>query len=236
MNFSRAYITEKNNLVFQTSIYTRGMDFQPYFEHLKNEFKELLITSIDGETRWTKFLLHGVPIWASMSDMALSMQENYPGMILGQTPHWLTTEKQREERHKPTSTAVIALIGQHTLETLGTRTLTVCNTTCRLAAYHPYGPASQCGNCYKLGHPTGVCKEEPCCGVCGKKDHTTKLHTCPADGCRQRGGCLHPPVLCVNCNSSLHRSVDPACSAKTVARLQSKHLLGNASMEFDTDV
>jgi hypothetical protein len=236
MNFGRAYITEKNNLVFQTSIHTRGMDFQPYFEHLKNEFKELFITSIDGETRWTKFLLHGVPIWASMSDLALSIQENYPGMILGQTPRWLTTEKQREEPHKPTSTAVIALIGQHTLETLETRTLIVCNATCRLAAYLPYGPASQCGNCYKLGHPTGVCKEESTCGVCGKQDHTTKLYTCPADECRQGGGCLHPPAYCVNCDSGLHRSVDPSCPAKTVARLQSKHQLGNASMEFDTDV
>jgi hypothetical protein len=50
MSFNRAYITEKDNLVFQTSIHTRGTDFQPYFEHLKNEFKELYITSIDGET------------------------------------------------------------------------------------------------------------------------------------------------------------------------------------------
>jgi hypothetical protein len=171
-----------------------------------------------------------------MSDLALSIEENYPGMTLGQTPRWLTTEKQREERHKPFSTAVIALIGQHTLKSLETRTLTVCNTTCRLAAYHPYGPASQCGNCYKLGHPTGVCKEEAVCGVCGKKDHTTKCHTCPADGCRQGGACTHTPLHCVNCNNDLHRSVDPTCPAKAAARQRSRRLLGSASMEFDTDV
>jgi hypothetical protein len=104
-----------------------------------------------------------------MLDLEISIKENYPGMVLGQFPRWLTTEKQREERHKPYSTAVIALVGKHTLESLGTPTLTVCNATCRLAAYQPYGPASQCGKCYKLGHPTGVCKEEATCGVSPQK-------------------------------------------------------------------
>jgi hypothetical protein len=236
--FVRCHATQKNNLVLQTSLKTRGTDYQPYLEAIKNAFEEeekLKVTSIDGEARWSKFILHGVPLAASMDDVAMSIQQSYPGILkLAQTPRWLTTESKRQASTKGMSSVVLAVAGQHTLQSLGYQYLYICNSRCRLAKYLPFGPASQCGKCCRFGHPTAMCRDEnPTCGVCGK-EHLTRHHTCPAADCRQGGRCTHTPTHCVNCANNLHTSIDPQCPAKAKARQQG--LNTEAVMEYDTMV
>jgi hypothetical protein len=236
--FVRCHATQKNNLVLQTSLKTCGTDYQPYLEAIKSAFEEeekLKVTSIDGEARWSKFILHGVPLAASMEDVAMSIQQSYPGILkLAQTPRWLTTETKRQNSTKGMSSVVLAIAGQHTLQSLGYQYLYICNSRCRLAKYLPFGPASQCGKCCRFGHPTAMCRDEnPTCGVCGK-GHLTRHHTCPAADCRQGGRCTHTPTHCVNCENNLHTSIDPQCPAKAKARQQGQNT--EATMEYDTTV
>ena len=236
--FVRCHATLKNNLVLQTSLKTCGTDYQPYLEAIKTAFEEeekLRVTSIDGEARWSKFILHGVPLAASMEDVTMSIQQSYPGILkLAQTPRWLTTETKRQNSSKGMSSVVLAVAGQHTLQSLGYQYLYICNSRCRLAKYLPFGPASQCGKCCRFGHPTAMCRDEnPTCGVCGKS-HLTRHHTCPAADCKQGGRCTHTPTHCVNCENNLHTSIDPQCPAKAKARQQGQNT--DATMEYDTTV
>ena len=236
--FVRCHTTLKNNLVLQTSLKTCGTDYQPYLEAIKTAFEEeekLRMTSIDGEARWSKFILHGVPLAASMEDVAMSIQQSYPGILkLAQTPRWLTTETKRQNSSKGMSSVVLAVAGQHTLQSLGYQYLYICNSRCRLAKYLPFGPASQCGKCFRFGHPTAMCRDEnPTCGVCGKS-HLTRHHTCPAADCKQGGRCTHTPTHCVNCENNLHTSIDPQCPVEAKARQQGQNT--DTTMKYDTTV
>ena len=102
--FIHCHITQKQNLVLQTSTKITGKDFLPYLDAIKMKVEteaKLQITSIEGEPRWSKFLLHGVPVTASMEEVAISIQQSYPGILkLTQTPCWLTTETKRQTSGK----------------------------------------------------------------------------------------------------------------------------------------
>ena len=93
--FIRCHVTMKQNLVLQTSMKTQGSDYLPYLEAIKARLEEegkLQVTAINGEPRWSKFLLHGVPTSASMEDVALSIQQSYPGVLkLAQCKTWATS-------------------------------------------------------------------------------------------------------------------------------------------------
>ena len=236
--FIRCHVTLKQNLVLQTSLKTKGSDFLPYLDAIKNALQEeakLQVTAIDGESRWSKFLLHGVPVTSTMGEVASSIMQSYPGAFkLAQTPRWLTTDAKRQASDRGMSTVVLSIAGQHTLQSLGHQHLYVCNSRCRLDKYLPFGPSSQCGNCYRFGHPTSMCQDKkPTCGVCGK-EHATRFHPCPAPDCSGGGRCLHSPTHCVNCNNSLYSSINPLCPTRAKVRLQKEN--SGTTPEFDTSV
>ena len=236
--FIRCHVTMKQNLVLQTSMKTQGPDYLPFLEAIKARLEEegkLQVTTIDGEPRWSKFLLLGVPTSASMEDVALSIQQSFPGVLkLAQTPRWLTSETKRQTSPKGMSTVVLSIAGCHTLQSLRYQYLYVCNSRCRLDRYLPYGPSSQCGNCCKFGYPTTLCQDKtPTCGVCGK-EHTTGFHPGLAPDCRGGGRCTHPPIRFVNCENSLHTSISPQYPSREKAR--QRHLSTVAQTEYDTSI
>ena len=68
----------------QTSTKAQGSDYLPYLEAVKAKLEEegkLRVTAIDGEPRWSKFLLHGVPTTATMEEVAMSIQQSYPAGV-----------------------------------------------------------------------------------------------------------------------------------------------------------
>ena len=142
--FVRCHVAMKQNLVLQTSTKTQGPDYLPYLEAIKNRLEDegkLRVTSIDGESRWSKSLPHDAPAVATMEEVAISIQQSYPGVLtLARTPRWLTTETKRQASVKGMSTAVLAIVGHHALQSLGYRYLYVCNSRCRLDRHLPYGP------------------------------------------------------------------------------------------------
>ena len=82
--FIRCHVTLKKNLVLQTSFKTKGFYYLRYLDAIKTAFEEkanLRVTSIDREPRWSKFILHGVPVTSTMEEVALSIQQSYPGVL-----------------------------------------------------------------------------------------------------------------------------------------------------------
>ena len=219
----RAYAQQHDTLVFETSPDTRGVDFEPAFPSIRAEFKDdLNITNILSEARWTHFLLHGVPLDYSVVEVEADIKMFYPALKLAMTPRWLVAdEAKRMERSaksrmgsempKLHSTMVITIVGQYTIDTIGTKTLSICNRICRLATFYALGANVLCGKCCKYGHETAACKEDSfTCGVCGE-DHQTSKHDCDKVNCKGGGRCIHGPYKCVNCNSATHTSIDPNC-------------------------
>ena len=170
---------------------------------------------IQFSTQWTKFVLSGITTRTRMDDIDTSLRTHYPQLKLTQPPRWLTTEEQRVT--KLASSVVIAIEGRHTLATLGTNALIVCNQDTTVRPYLSLRPDLQCGNCMQLGHTSGNCTNTTACGHCAK-EHLTKNHTCPAENCRQGGRCTHTPFYCVNCKSALHKSFDGACPTRVAAK------------------
>ena len=122
-SFVQCHVTRKKNLVFQTSTKTKGTDYLTYLDAIKAKIDQeakLQVTSIEGKPRWSKFLLHEVPISASMEDVAILIQQSYPRVLkLVQTPRWLTTESKQQTLEKGMSTVVLAIEGKYTLQSLG---------------------------------------------------------------------------------------------------------------------
>ena len=223
----------KQNLVLQTSMKTQGPSYLPYLEAIKVHLEEadkLQVTVIDGEPRWSKFLLYSVSTAASMHDVALSIQQSYSRILkLAQTSCWLTTITKHQTSLKGISTMVLSIAGCHTLQSLGYQYLYVCNSLCQLDHYLPYGTSSQCGNCCKFGHPTTLCQDKkPTCGT----EYTTHFHPCPAPDCQGGGRCTHPSMRCVNYENSLHTSISLQCPSREKAR--QRHLTTGAQTDYDT--
>lgn len=108
-------------MVFDTSLATRGTNYKSYFPALKQSLgNPITIDRIDGETPWSKFILHGTLIDTSMEAVTTSLHSNYPKLTLAQTRRWLIADKERyatkkDGTPKTGSAVVIALIENHSL-------------------------------------------------------------------------------------------------------------------------
>jgi len=52
--------------------------------------------------RFSQFLLHGVPTHLSLPEISDSIATNYPQLVQGQTPQWLTPASRRENKMNST--------------------------------------------------------------------------------------------------------------------------------------
>jgi hypothetical protein len=174
--------------------------------------------SVEIGKRSSQFLLHGVPTYLSLSEISDSIAANYPQLIQGQVPRWLTPADQRKE--KTNSTIVMTLTGNLKKANIGRQSLIVCNRECQLADYIAYGRSTQCRNCQGYGHPATLCHNASRCAVCAES-HETKDHPCSLPVCKKGHTCTHPPIRCANCNAP-HKASDPNCPERIMLRNMTK--------------
>ncbi|KAL0630804.1 hypothetical protein Q9L58_010343 [Maublancomyces gigas] len=111
-------------------------------------------------SRWTQFLLHGVPTTATPQEITAEIREVYPTLPpMSQTPRWLTNATTRQE--KTMSTMVISFPITTALENFSLRSMTLQNHTCRLGVYLSISPSTQCSMCQAYGHHTTKCSAPP---------------------------------------------------------------------------
>jgi len=157
--------------------------------------------------RFSQFLLHGVPTHLSIPEISQSLSSNYPQLVQGQTPRWLTPTERRE--HKANSTVVITLTGTIKRASIGGKHLIVCNRECQLDDYIAYGGSTQCHNFQIYGHPAALCRNRSRCAVCAGP-HETQEHPCMLPICKKGPTCTHAPIRCVNCDAP-HKASDHNC-------------------------
>jgi len=150
-----------------------------------------------------------VPIHLSLPEISQSLATNYPQLIQGQMPWWLTLADQWE--HKANSTIVMMLTGKVKKADIGHQHLIICNRQCQLDDYIAYGWSTQCCNCLAYGHPAALCQNNSCCAVCADL-HETKEHPCALLICKKGPTCTHTPIRCANCDAP-HKASDPNCPA-----------------------
>ncbi|KAL0630402.1 hypothetical protein Q9L58_010751 [Maublancomyces gigas] len=143
VQFCLARRTRRGNILLQTNHSTSASSAMPH--------KALLLTALHaigcqtGTIRpnaiCTSFLVHNIPTSLgpnSSAVVATAIAETYPTLLLCRRPRWLTTNEKRKE--KTHSTMVITLPFNLTIETLGTKYLTLFNKDCRLGPYSPPPP------------------------------------------------------------------------------------------------
>jgi len=153
--FIRAQVTIRGSIIFTTSNTQNNVVYEEYTTIIADAL------SYNGECerveigkRFSQFLLHGVPTHLSMSEISDSIATNYPQLVQGQTPRWLTTAERRE--HKTNSTILMTLTGDIKKASIGRQNLIVCNRECQLDDYIAYRRSTQCHNCQTYGHPAAL--------------------------------------------------------------------------------
>jgi hypothetical protein len=213
--FIRARVTIRGSIIFTTSNAQNNVVYEHYTAIIIDALSYYgACEKVEIGKRFSQFLLHGVPTHLSLPEISDSISTNYPQLVQGQTPRWLTTAERRES--KTNSTIVMTLTGNVKKASIGRQNLIVCNRECQLDDYIAYGRSTQCHNCQTYGHPAALCRNNPCCAVCAGP-HNTREHPCTLPTCRKGPSCTHPPIRCVNCNAP-HKANDPNCPERIKLR------------------
>jgi hypothetical protein len=213
--FIRARVTIRGNIVFTTGNTQNNVVYEDYTTIIADALSYYgECEKVEIGKRFSQFLVHGVPTHLSLPEISQSLTTNYPQLIQGQTPRWLTPADRRE--HKANSTIVMTLTGNVKKANIGRNHLIVCNRQCELDDYIAYGRSTQCRNCQAYGHPAALCRNSPRCAVCADP-HETKEHPCALPICKKGPACTHPPIRCVNCDAP-HKASDPNCPERIKLR------------------
>ena len=226
--FIRARVTIRGSIIFTTSNAQNNVVYEHYTTIIADALSYYgVCEKVEIGKRFSQFLLHGVPTHLSLPEISDSISTNYPQLVQGQTPRWLTTAERRE--NKTNCTIVMTLTGNVKKASIGHQNLIVCNRECQLDDYIAYGRSTQCHNCQTYGYPAALCRNNSCCAVCAGPHHTQE-HPCSLPICKKGPTCTHPPIRCVNCNAP-HKANDPNCPERIKLRTYSKvATMGDAPM------
>ena len=215
--FIQARVSMKGSIIFTTSNIQNNIIYEDYSGIIGNAHAYYdVCEQVEIGKKFSQFLLHGVPTHLSIPEIASSIATNYPQLVQGQTPRWLTPADRRA--NETDSTIVMTLTGDVKKTTIGRQQLIICNRECRLQEYISYGRSTQCRNCQAFGHPAALCRNSARCAVCAGP-HETKEHPCPLPNCKKGPTCTHPPIRCANCDNP-HKASDPNCPERIKTRLQ----------------
>lgn len=229
INFVITYFTQWDYLVFDTSLVTRGPEYEPYFLAFKQELgHHIKDIRMGGETHWSKFLIYSISLDTIMDDITTFIHTNFPRLWLTQTPRWPVTEYAKRTKNKhvlfmTAFTIVVVLLGSHSLKSLGVTSLSVCNLWFCLVVYRSYNVSTLDCRCRQLGHSTGWYSNLISCGHC-RTNNLSRNHSYRADRCNGGARCTKPPVKSVNSNNALNPSIDRTCLARVGAMDHAKWL------------
>jgi hypothetical protein len=217
--FLRARFSSNQSLVLTCGHEMAGEDYDAYLGVIGDSLRTLGTATVMVCEPWTRFVLNNVPVHLSPPEIRETVEEFYPSLKMCQTPYWLLPRQKIAQ--KEASSVVITIVGNLTVEKLGTDILWLHNRRCSITPHFGYGKQTQCQRCQRFGHHTKLCHaKEPTCGVCALQ-HLTQTHKCPIPQCKQGVLCVHPPIKCINCNEP-HKATDKACPARAKAHLAAR--------------
>jgi len=135
--FIRARVTVRGTIIFTTSTVQNNIVYEDYKTIIADALTYYgKCKTVEIGKRFSQFLLHGVPTHLSLPEISNSIATNYPQLVQGQTPRWLTPANRRE--NKTNSTIVMTLTGNVKKSSIGCLNLIVCNRQCQLEDYIAY--------------------------------------------------------------------------------------------------
>jgi len=158
--FIRSRVTMRRSVVFTKSNTQHNIIYEDYVTIIADALSYYgKCEKVEIGKRFSQFLLHGVPTHFSLPEISDSIATNYPQLVQGQKPRWLTPVDRRE--HKANSTIIMTLTGNVKKESIGYQYLIVFNRQCQLDEYISYSQMTQCQNCQQYGRPASLCRESP---------------------------------------------------------------------------
>ena len=159
------------------------------------------------DEKWTKLVIHTVPLGPFCSDEGLEMLKNdiqmYNGIKLMRNPVWLTSEEKKgTQKH---GSILIHVENQEAAEKLLKFRMSVAGVPVKAEKFHDR--TVQCSKCQKIGHQSKDCISAAKCRICAN-DHLTKMHKCEV--CKATAECMHMPAKCANCLEN-HQANDAKC-------------------------
>jgi len=217
--FIRARVTTRGLIVFTTGYHNSNLVYEDYISIIIDTLSYYgKCEKVEIGKQFSQFLLHGVPTHLSIPEISDSIKTNYPQLIQGQTPRWLTLADCRE--HKANSTIVITLMGNVKKADIGHQNLIVGNCECQLNDYISFGWSTQYRKCQAYGYPAALCHNDPGCAVC-TEPHETRENPYTLPTCKKDPTCTHPPIRCANCSTE-HKARDPNCPQRIKLRTFNK--------------
>jgi hypothetical protein len=92
--FIRSRFSMNGDLVLTTRFSLQAVDYEAYLTIITDSLKSIGTASARISEKWTKFLIHKVPVRSSMAAIRNDIETHYPTIKLGQTPRWLSTPEQ----------------------------------------------------------------------------------------------------------------------------------------------
>ena len=91
--FIRARVTMKGSIILTTNNIQSNIAYEDYARIIAEALNYLDICErVEIGKKFSQFLLHGVPTHLSIPQIASDIATNYPQLVQGQTPRWLTPE------------------------------------------------------------------------------------------------------------------------------------------------
>jgi len=104
--FIRACVTIRAAIIFTPGNDQNNIVYEDYITIIKHTLSYFgNCEKVEIRKRFSQFLLHGVPTHLSTPEISNSITTNYPQLVQGQMPRWLTPAERR--KHKAASTIVM---------------------------------------------------------------------------------------------------------------------------------
>lgn len=166
-----AKATGKNTIILQTPTNIDSTTVLRFDSEIRNGLTKIQIipSEIKANSRMSRFIIDDIPVQigptpaAGFVELAAQISANYHEIELAQVP--VSTCRPDTRGTKMHTSMIIAFNNTHTIDSLGRRTLAICNKFCRLQPYLMQTPTPWCHKCQNFYHHTDICKDElPTCG------------------------------------------------------------------------
>jgi hypothetical protein len=97
-----------SNLILTSGLYDSNEDFAEYLSNIEKAVEFIGPATATLPAPWTKFLFYGIPTYMDLEIIRRDTEAFIPGRALGQTPHWLANDENRDQDPKGGASAISA--------------------------------------------------------------------------------------------------------------------------------